>query len=108
MSGFRAALRFDSRGGTLIMPGLRRRRVEITNELGLHLRVANRLVQIAQQFQSEVRVLWNGRVADGKSILDLMTLGAESGSLLELEANGPDSEEAVQALTELVESSFDE
>ncbi len=86
------------------MPGLRRQRVEITNELGLHLRVANRWVRLAQQFQSEVRVLWNGRVADGKSILDLLTLGAENGALLELEASGPDSEEAVAALCELVES----
>ena len=86
------------------MSGLRRRQVEITNELGLHLRVANRLVQLAQQFQSEVRILWNGRVADGKSILDLMTLGAGSGALLELEVRGPDSEEAVAALCELVQS----
>ena len=87
------------------MPGLRRQRVEITNELGLHLRVANRLVQLAQQFQSEVRILWNGRVADGKSILDLMTLGAGAGAQLELEVSGPDSEEAVAALCELVENS---
>ncbi len=86
------------------MPGLRRRSVEITNELGLHLRMANRWVELAQKFQSEVRVLWNGRVADGKSILDLMTLGAESGAKLELEVSGPDSEEAVAALCELVES----
>ena len=78
----------------------------MTNELGLHLRAANRWVELAQQFQSEVRVLWNGRVADGKSILDLMTLGAESGALLELEVSGPDSEEAAAALSELVESRF--
>jgi phosphotransferase system HPr (HPr) family protein len=89
------------------MPGSRRR-VKITNELGLHLRAANRLVQLAQHFQSEVRVSWNGRVADGKSILDLMTLGAEFGTLLELEASGPDSEEAAAALCELVASRFHE
>jgi len=90
------------------MPGLRRQQVEISNELGLHLRVANQLVQLAQQFQSEVRVRWNGQVADGKSILDLMTLGAGSGAWLELEVSGPDSDEAVAALCELVESSFDD
>ena len=61
-----------------------------------------------QQFQSDVRVLWNGRVADGKSILDLMTLGAGVWPCSSWKANGPDSEEAVQALTQLVESSFDE
>ena len=88
------------------MPGQRRRRLEITNELGLHLRAANRLVQLALRFQSDVRVFWNGRVADGKSILDLLTLGAGSGALVELEVIGPDSEEAAAALCELVENRF--
>ena len=88
------------------MPGLRRRRAQITNELGLHLRAANRLVQLAQQFRSDVRVFWNGRAADGKSILDLLTLGAGFGALIELEVTGPDSEEAADALSELVENRF--
>ena len=88
------------------MPGSKRRRVEITNEHGLHLRAANLLVRIAKRFQSDIRVFWNDRVANGKSILDLLTLGAESGALLEFEVIGPDSEEAAAALSELVESSF--
>ena len=88
------------------MPGSRRQQVEITNELGLHLRAANRWVELARQFQSEVRVFWKGRSADGKSILDLLTLGAEPGALLELEVDGPDSEEAAAALSELVERRF--
>ena len=41
------------------MPGLWRQQVEITNELGLHLRAANRWVELAKRFQSEVRVRWN-------------------------------------------------
>ena len=80
--------------------------MEITDEHGLHLRAANRLVKIARRFQSDIRVFWNDRVANGKSILDLLTLGAESGALLEFEVIGPDSEEAAAALSELVESSF--
>ncbi|MGC8643577.1 MAG: HPr family phosphocarrier protein [Isosphaeraceae bacterium] len=88
------------------MPGTRRQQVEITNELGLHLRAANRWVELARTFQSEVRVFWNGRSADGKSILDLLTLGAESGALLELEIIGPDSDEAAAALAELVANRF--
>jgi len=80
--------------------------VEITNEHGLHLRAANRLVQLAKEFQSDVRVFWNDRVADGKSILDVMTLGAECGALLEFEVIGPDSEEAAAALSDLVERCF--
>lgn len=88
------------------MAGLMRQQLEITNELGLHLRAASRLVQLAQQFQSDVRVLWKGREADGKSILDLMALGAESGAMLEFEVNGPDSEEAATALHDLVQHGF--
>ncbi len=91
-----------------MMSALKRRRVEITGEQGLHLRAANRVVQIAKRFRSDIRVFWNDRVADGKSILDLIALGAESGALLEFEVIGPDSEEAAAALAELVESRFDD
>lgn len=90
------------------MPGPRRQQIEITNELGLHLRAANRWVELARRFQSEVHVFWNGRSADGKSILDLLTLGAEAGALIELEVVGPDSDEAAEALARLVESQFHE
>lgn len=86
----------------------KRLRVEITDEHGLHLRAANQLVQIAKRFQSDIRVFWNDRVADGKSILELMTLGAQCGVLLEFEVIGPDSEEAAAAITELVESRRDD
>jgi phosphotransferase system HPr (HPr) family protein len=51
------------------MPDFIRLRVKITNGLGLHLRPAGRLVQLAQQFRSEVRVSCDGRAANGKSIL---------------------------------------
>jgi phosphocarrier protein len=86
----------------------RRRYVEITNELGLHLRAASRWVEVARQFSSDVRVSWNGRAADGKSILDLVALGAGSGALVEIEVTGPDSEEASEALSALAERRFQE
>src|SRR4249920_2588566 len=86
------------------MPGLLRRRLKITSGLVLRLREANRLVQCASQFQSKVHVLWDGCVVDGKSIPDLMTLGAGAGDLIELEVSGPDSDEAAQAFCEFVES----
>ena len=80
------------------MTGLSRQTVEITNGLGLHLRAAYRLVQLSQQFQSEVRLLCNGAVADAKSILDLMTLAADCGSRIEIETKGADAEQAASAL----------
>jgi phosphocarrier protein HPr len=85
-----------------------RRQVEITNEYGLHLRPADKFVKLAHQFQAEIRVKYKGNEFNGKSILDLTTLAAECGSLLELEARGADAEEAVAALAELVLAEFHE
>ena len=82
------------------------RQVEITNSWGLHLRPANRFVGLAQQFQSEIRVRHNGIEVDGKSILSFMTMAAECGTLLELEARGPDADAAVEALAGLVSARF--
>ncbi len=81
---------------------------EIVNALGLHLRAADQFVRLAQQFQAEVRVSLEGKVANGKSILDLATLAAGCGCRLELEANGPDAEVALAALSGLIEARFHE
>jgi phosphocarrier protein HPr len=83
-----------------------RRRVEILNVLGLHLRPADKFVRLALQFRSEIRVFHNGQEINGRSILDLTTLAAEQGAQLDLEARGPDAEEAVVALAELVAARF--
>jgi len=66
------------------------------------------VVQLAQQFQSEIRVLCEGRTANGKSILDLLTLAAQHGSRLEIEARGADAMEAIAALQELIEARLQE
>ncbi len=81
-------------------------RVKLTNSLGLHLRPASRLVQLTRQFQSEVRVFCDGRAVDGKSILDLITLGAGCGAHLEIEVIGPDAEEATAGLYALIDEGF--
>ena len=79
-----------------------RRQVGIGNVLGLHMRAAHQFVRMAGQFQSEVGVLCNGIAANGKSILDLLSLAAECGATLALEARGCDAEDAVAALANLV------
>ncbi len=79
-----------------------RRNVEITNEYGLHLRPASKFAKLAGQFHSEIRVLHNGKEINGKSILDLTLLAAESGTCLILEAQGSDAEAALEALSQLV------
>ena len=87
-------------------PQVARRQVEILNALGLHLRPADKFVRLANSFQSEIRVHKAGQAINGKSILDLTTLAAERGTLLYLEARGPDAEAAVEALAKLVLAQF--
>ena len=83
-----------------------RRQVEVTNSLGLHMRPANKFVELALQFQAEIRVHYNGNEFNGKSILDLTSLAAECGTRLDLEARGPDAAAAVESLADLVSARF--
>jgi phosphocarrier protein HPr len=90
-------------------PTVARRQVEITNPLGLHLRPADKFVQLANTFpETEVRVRYRDREFNGKSILELTMLAAECGTKLELEARGPRAQAAVEALAELVLARFHE
>jgi phosphotransferase system HPr (HPr) family protein len=86
----------------------RRQQVVISNALGLHMRPANKFANLADRFEAEIRVLCEGRIIDGKSILDLTTLAAEQGTILELEACGPDAAQAIEALVALVAGDFGE
>lgn len=84
--------------------------LRISNKYGLHARASTRLAQLAKQFQSEVRLSRdeNSEEVDGKSILGLLTLGAESGQSLRLRVAGGDAENAMRAIVELFERGFDE
>jgi phosphotransferase system HPr (HPr) family protein len=84
------------------------RRVEVINALGLHLRAAEKLVRLARLFQADVRITYEGHMANARSILDLTTLAATCGSQLELQADGPDAEAALDALSDLIGRRFDE
>ena len=85
-----------------------RRSIAISNVLGLHLRTANTFVESARVFHSEVRVYCKGIMANGKSILDLLSLAAECGTELALEARGRDAHDAVTTLADLVSARFHE
>ena len=84
-----------------------RRQAVIIDPLGLHLRPAAKLVSLAQSFRSDVRVICKGTTANGKSLLDLVTLAAECGTMLDIVARGPDAEEAVAALYGLIVAGLD-
>jgi phosphocarrier protein HPr len=79
-----------------------RRQVIILDPLGLHLRPAAKLVILAKLFRSDVSVVFRENTANAKSILDLVTLAAECGTMLDIVAHGPDAEEAVTALADLI------
>ena len=87
-------------------PSLARRRVEIVNAYGLHMRPADKFVRLARSYQAEVWVYHGATRANGKSILDMAGLAAECGNSLDLEARGPDAGEAVAALADLVAAGF--
>ncbi len=85
-----------------------RRQVEVMNSSGLHLRPAQKFVELALHFQAEIRVHYNGNEINGKSILDFLSLAAERGTRLDLEARGPDAIEALDALADLISARFHE
>jgi len=80
----------------------------IVNRAGLHARPCHALVQAALEGSSRVVVRCEGREADGRSILSMMTLQAGFGNRLEFEAHGEDAEAVVARLVGLVAAGFDE
>ena len=84
------------------------RQVTVVNQLGLHARAAARFVHLATRFQAHIRVARDDKVMDGKSIMGILLLAASRGTSLTITAEGDDEEEAVTALTQLVETGFGE
>jgi phosphocarrier protein len=82
------------------------REVVVKLENGLHLGPSSQIVKLAQKFGSELSIRKGDRVVDGKSMLDLLTLAAEHGSILELKARGADAALALEAIGALFERNF--
>lgn len=80
----------------------------IRNKLGLHARAAVKLVNLANRFVSNVKIVKDGNEVDGKSILGILTLAATQGSQVRLKISGKDEASAAEALTELINNRFDE
>ena len=80
----------------------------VTNELGLHFRAAAMLVRTLADFTSEVTITNGETVADGRSVLDLMTLAASRGTTLRVSAEGEDAENTVEAVGALIARNFAE
>ena len=82
--------------------------LRVVNSLGLHARPAATLVQTVLKFQSDIHISLNGHRVNAKSIMGLLTLAAAQGSNLVVTCTGPDAEEAIAAVRNLVEAGFGE
>jgi phosphocarrier protein len=87
---------------------MRQQEAEIINKLGLHARAAAKLTQLAAKYQCDVSLARNGRKINAKSIMGVMMLAAGKGSRVTLETDGPDEEEAMNAIIALIGDYFGE
>ncbi|MBN2538948.1 MAG: HPr family phosphocarrier protein [Deltaproteobacteria bacterium] len=80
----------------------------LMNKLGLHARAAAKIVNTSSKYDSRVFLEKDGKKINGKSILDILTLACPMGSLITVEADGVDADDAMRELEELVENKFGE
>ncbi len=78
----------------------------ILNKYGFHVRPSTQFMQMARGFEADITVFVDDLQADGKSIMQLMALGAMQGAIVKITAKGADAQEAVNNLVNLVKSRF--
>lgn len=82
--------------------------IKILNEQGLHARFASMFVKVANKFQSTISIVHANRVANAKSIINVMSLGIAKGEKIKIIAEGTDEKEAMDSLVNLTENKIDE
>lgn len=82
--------------------------LKVLNELGIHARVASRLVRCASGYESSINANKNGNVHDLKNVLGVMTLNTKCGEMVQIEVSGPDEVEAAEAIEHLFAIKFGE
>ena len=83
------------------------RRVRIANDLGVHLRAAGALVQVAGRYAADIWLDRNEARANAKSIMSVLSLAAGKGTELVVGAQGEDAQAAVDAIVALIERGFE-
>jgi len=84
------------------------RSAELVNQRGLHARASAAFAREAAKFDARVTVRYDGMSASAASIMDLLMLGARVGQVIEIDAEGPQALEALDAICDLVGRRFDE
>jgi len=82
--------------------------LEVVNNLGLHARAAAKLVQNANQFESDIKITYKDQTVNGKSIMGLLMLAAPQGSKLKIQVSGSDQDEALEKLSQMINNGFGE
>lgn len=85
-----------------------RQQLTIQNKLGLHTRAAAKLVDLAKKFESRIELVYRDRVVDCKSIMGVITLGAQKDNVLDIIITGADEQQALAAITKLINDKFGE
>ena len=81
-------------------------KVIITDEIGFHARTASIFSKAAAQFESQIFIEYGDRKVNAKSMLAIMTLGAKTGSQVNLITEGEDEANALESLIKLIQSDF--
>jgi phosphocarrier protein len=76
--------------------------IEIKSTVGLHASLASKLVQTAAKYDVDIKLVYNDRVVDAKSILGLMSLAIPSGKNVKLIADGKDAEVAIKEVQKIL------
>ncbi|SDC29869.1 MULTISPECIES: HPr family phosphocarrier protein [unclassified Candidatus Frackibacter] len=84
------------------------REVIVKNETGIHARPASLLVQTANEFEADIKLIKEDEEANAKSIMGVMSLAVSADNQIIIKAEGVEEEEAVEAIVELIESNFGE
>ncbi|OYX49676.1 MAG: HPr family phosphocarrier protein [Alphaproteobacteria bacterium 32-64-14] len=84
------------------------RSAELLNQRGLHARASAAFAREASRFNARVSVHYDGMTVSAASIMDLLMLGARVGQVIDIEAEGPEAREALEAVCDLVGRKFDE
>jgi phosphocarrier protein len=80
----------------------------LLNKTGLHARPAAKLVQTSKKFSSKISIIKGGQEIDAKSIIKILSLGAEQGDKITIKAEGEDEDNAFETLTALIKNKFGE
>lgn len=85
-----------------------RQQMTIQNKLGLHTRAAAKLVDLAKRYGSRIELQFRERTVDCKSIMSVITLGAQKDNVIDVMITGEDESDAYQAIQRLIDNKFGE